>query len=212
MLEKTLESLVLQRRSNQSILKEISPECSLEGLMLKLKPILWPPDVKKESEVVQLCLTLCDPMDCSLPGCSVHGIFQARGDLPDPGIEPRPPALQADSLLSEPPGKPLSSPKQVSESHSVVSDSLRPRGLYSPWNSLGQNTGMGCLSLLQGIFPTQESNWGLLRCRGILYQLSYQGSQLGGEQYNYNDPHKSVAGGPASEREDGSRGQRTERR
>ena len=54
--------------------------------MLKLKPILWPPDVKKESEVVQLCLTLCDPMDCSLPGCSVHGIFQARGEGEDRGM------------------------------------------------------------------------------------------------------------------------------
>ena len=37
------------------------------------------------------------------------------------------------------------------------------------------NTGVGSLSLLQGIFPTQESNWHLLRCRRILYQLSYQG-------------------------------------
>ena len=46
-LEKTLESPWTARRSNQSILKEISPECSLEGLMLKLKPILWPPDVKR---------------------------------------------------------------------------------------------------------------------------------------------------------------------
>ena len=41
--------------------------------------------------------------------------------------------------------------------HSVVSDSLRPHGLYSPWNSLGQNTGVGSLSFLQGIFPTQVS-------------------------------------------------------
>ena len=39
-----------------------------------------------------------------------------------------------------------------------------------------KNTGVGSLSLLQGIFPTQESNWGLLHCRQILYQLSYQGS------------------------------------
>ena len=54
-------------------------------------------------------------------------------------------ALQADSLLSEPPGKP-------------------------------KNTGVGSLSLLQGNFPTQESNWGLLHCRWILYQLSYQES------------------------------------
>ena len=46
--------------------------------------------------------------------------------------------------------------------------------LYSPWNSPGQNTGVGSLSLLQGIFLTPESNWGLPHCRQILYQLSYQ--------------------------------------
>ena len=55
-----------------------------------------------------------------------------------------------------------------------MSDSLRPPGLYSPWNSPGQNTAVGSLSLLQWIFPSQESNWGLLHCRQILYQLSYQ--------------------------------------
>ena len=48
---------------------------------------------------------------------------------------------------------------------SVMSDSLR---LYSPWNSPGQNTGVGSLSLLQGIFPTQGSNPGLQHCRRIL--------------------------------------------
>ena len=68
--------------------------------------------------VVQLCPTLCDPRDCSPPGSSVHGIFQARilewvafpslGDLPDPGIEPGSPALQADVLPSELLGKPSS--------------------------------------------------------------------------------------------------------
>ena len=67
--------------------------------------------------VIQSCPTLCDPMDCSLPDSSVHGILQVRilewvvisslGDLPDPGIEPWSPALQANSLLSEPPGKPI---------------------------------------------------------------------------------------------------------
>ena len=62
------------------------------------------------------------------------------------------------------------------ESRSVVSDSLQPHGLYSPWNSPGQNTGVGSHSLLQGIFPTQEPNQGLLHCRWIPYQLSYQGS------------------------------------
>ena len=63
-----------------------------------------------------------------------------------------------------------------SESCSVVSNSLLPRGLYSPWNSPVQNTGVGSLSLLQKICLTQESSWGLLHCRRILYQLSYQGS------------------------------------
>ena len=68
-----------------------------------------------------------------------------KGDLPNPEIEPRSPALLADSLPAEPPGK-------------------------------SKNTGVDSLSLLQGILPTQESNRGLLYCRQILYQLSYQGS------------------------------------
>ena len=67
------------------------------------------------------------------------------GDLPNPGIEPRSPALQADSLPAEPQGKP-------------------------------KNTWESSLSLLQQIFQTQESKWGLLHGRRILYQLSYQGS------------------------------------
>ena len=65
-----------------------------------------------------------------------------------------------------------------SESHSVVSDSLPPHGLYSPWNSLGQYTGVGSLALLQGIFPTQGLNPGVPYCRQILYQLSHRGSPL----------------------------------
>ena len=64
--------------------------------------------------------------------------------------------------------------KNRSESCSVVSDSLQPHG-YSAWNSLGQNTGVGGLSLLQGIFPTQRSYPGLLHYRGILYELSHKG-------------------------------------
>ena len=59
------------------------------------------------------------------------------------------------------------------ESCSVVSDSLQSHGLYCPWNSPGHNTGVGSLSLLQGIFPTQVSNLGLAHCRWILYQLSH---------------------------------------
>ena len=62
------------------------------------------------------------------------------------------------------------------ESHSVMSVSLWPHGLYSPWNSPGQNTAVGSLSLLQGIFSTHGLNPGLPHCRWILYQLSHQGS------------------------------------
>ena len=60
-----------------------------------------------------------------------------------------------------------------SASCSVVSESSGP---HCPWNSPGQNTGVGNLSLLQGIFPTQGSNPGLPHCRQILYQLSHKGS------------------------------------
>ena len=67
-----------------------------------------------------------------------------------------------------------------SESCSVMSNSLRFHGLYSPWNFPGQNTGVGSLSLFQGIFSTkwstQGSNPGLPHCKWILYQLSHKRS------------------------------------
>ena len=92
-------------------------------------------------------------------------------DLPYPGIELWSPALQVESLPSEP---------QESEikSHSVVSDSLRPHGLRSPQNSPGQSTGVGGLSLLQGIFSAQGWNPGLLHCRRMLHQLSHRAAHL----------------------------------
>ena len=63
-----------------------------------------------------------------------------------------------------------------SESRSVVSDFLWSHELYSPWDSLGQNAGVDSISLLQGIFPSQVLNPGLLRCRWIFLQLSHKGS------------------------------------
>ena len=106
----------------------------------------------------QSCPTLCDPCGL-LParllcpwGFSRQEYWSGLpcpppGDLPNPGIKPRSPKFQVDSLLSEPPGNP-------------------------------KNTRVGSLFLLQGIFPTQESNQGLLHCRRILYQLSYPGSPM----------------------------------
>ena len=66
--------------------------------------------------------------------------------------------------------------KFESESRSVVWATSWSHGLYSRWNSPGQNIVVGSLSLLQGIFPTQGSNPALLHCRWILYQLSHQSS------------------------------------
>ena len=96
-------------------------------------------------------------MDCSPPGFSVLGDSQARilewvsmpssKDIPNPGIKPRSPALQVDSLPIEPPGKPQNT-----------------------------GVGVGSHFLLQGIFPTQGWNLGLSHCRWILYHLSHQGS------------------------------------
>ena len=58
----------------------------------------------------------------------------------------------------------------------LMSDTLWPNGLYSSWNSSGQNTGEGSHFLLQGIFPIQGLNLGLPHCRWVLYQLSHKGS------------------------------------
>ena len=68
-----------------------------------------------------------------------------------------------------------------------------PGRLYSPWNSSGQNTGVGSLSLLQGIFQTQGSNSGLLHCRRILYQLSHQGSSESMGVFAKSPVHHSLA-------------------
>ena len=92
---------------------------------------------------LQSCPTLCDPIDCSSPGSSVHGVlvsmgfsrqeywsgvpFPSPGDLPDPGIEPGSPALQLNSLLSEPLRKPMLYSSTLLFIHSVYS-SLHPPG------------------------------------------------------------------------------------
>ena len=92
---------------------------------------------------------------------------------------------QADSTPSEPPRKPLV--QSVCESHSVVPHSLR---LYSPWDSPGQNTGVGSCSLLQGIFPTQGSNPGLPHCRWVQCTMKIKRKMdLGGQQGELSCTH-----------------------
>ena len=82
----------------------------------------------------------------------------------------------------------------------VMSDSLQPRGLepaghHCPWASLGENTGVGCHTLLQGIFPTQGSNPGLWHRRQILYPLRHLGSPF--TQDMFSKLSGSVSNNPA---------------
>ena len=104
--------------------------------------------------------------------------FPSLGDYADPGIKRTSSALAGGFITTEPVRKPqllVQLHVSESESHSVMSDSLQPHGLYSPWNSSGQDIGVSSPSLLQQIFPTQGSNPGLPHWRQILYNLSNQG-------------------------------------
>ena len=119
--------------------------------------------VKSENEVTQLCLTLCDPMYCSLQGPSIHGISQAR--VPERVAIAFSGIYMTHGLKGF--FKLLPQRKHESVSHSVVSSSLRPHGLQPSrhlcqWNSLGKNTGVCSHSIIQGFFWTQRSNWCLL--------------------------------------------------
>ena len=122
--------------------------------------------------------------------------FPSPGDLPNPGIEPKSPTLQADSLPTELSGSPRNNAiwsntdgtrdyhtkqSQVRQRKTNITCVLNAQSSptlcdpidRSPWNSPGQNTGVGSISLLQGIFPTQGSNPSLPHYGQILYQLSF---------------------------------------
>ena len=124
-------------------------------------------------------MTLCDPhghiarqapLSMQFPRQeSWSGLpFPSPGDFPHPGIEPLSPALAGGFSIAEPPGKPIvCSGSLCCVSHSLVSNSLWPHGLQPtrllyPCDFLDKNTGLGCHSLLQGIFPTQGLNPHLL--------------------------------------------------
>ena len=103
-------------------------------------------------KVIQSCPILCNPMDYI-----VHGILQVR-------------ILEWAAF---PFSRGLPNPGIKLRSPVLQVDSLPAEPQGKP-----KNTGVGSQSLLQGIFLTQESNWGLLHCRRILYQLSYQGTSV----------------------------------
>ena len=118
--------------------------------------------------VTQLCPTLCDPMHCSPPDSSVHEILQARTlewvAIPFSRRSSQPIDLTQVSHIV---GRFFTVwATREAQSRSVMFNSLQLHRLHNPWNSLGQNTGVGGLFLLEGIFPTQGSNPGLPHCRG----------------------------------------------
>ena len=107
-------------------------------------------------KVTQLCLTLCDPMDWSQPGSSVHGIFQ-------------------DGILewvAIPFSRGSSQPRDWTQVSHIAD------GFFTIWaaRKTQKTSGVGCYALLQGIFPTQGLNPGFLHCGQILYCLSHQES------------------------------------
>ena len=106
-------------------------------------------------------------------------LYPQPGDLPNSGIKLRLLHLlhwQAGSLPLVSPGKPVIKYWLIVSRSVFRLHRLGPSRLLRPWGFSGKNTGMGTRSLLQGIFPTQGSNLGLLCCRQILYHLSYQRS------------------------------------
>ena len=122
-IQGTLKSLLQHHSSKASILwcsaffmVQLTHPYMITGKTIALTRWTF---VGKVSQVTQSCPTLCDPLDCSLQGSSIHKIFQVRilewvvisfsRDLPNPGIEPWSPTLQTDTLPSEPPGKPWQS-------------------------------------------------------------------------------------------------------
>ena len=163
--------------------------------------------VSAAAKSLQLCQTLCNPIDSSPPGSPVPGILQARtlewvatsfsnawkwkvkvkslsrvrlSATPWTAAYQAPPSIGFSrqeywSRVSLP--SPIGCLVKWNESGSIMFNSLWSHGLYSSWNSPGCNTGVGSLSLLQGIFPTQRSNPGHPLCRCILYHLSTREAQ-----------------------------------
>ena len=133
-------------------------------------------EVEKYHEVTQSCPTLCNPMGSSLHQAPLSVGFSRQeywSGLPFPfpeNLQYFPPFELCRAALKV--------KMKVAQSCLTLCD---PHGLYSPWNSPGQNTGASSCSLLQGVFPTQGSNPGLSDCRPILYQLSHQGSPGGAQ-------------------------------
>ena len=158
--------------------------------MVQLRHVLWAgkPGVWLITVVAvlvaQSCLTLCNTLDHNPPGSSVHGTLQARTlEWVAIAVSRRSSRPRDRTWISCIAGgfftvwatgkiKTL----KWGEACSVMSNSLWPRGLTSPWTSPGQNTMGGSCSLSRGSSQHRDQNLCLPHCRRILYQLSHQGS------------------------------------
>ena len=129
--------------------------------------------------VAQLCLIPCDPMDCSLPGRSVHRIFQARILEWVAIFFSRGSSWPRDQTqVTYIAGRHFTiwAPREILSESVCVLVISKPTRLLCPRNSPENNTGVGSYSLLQWIFLTQGSNPGLLHGRWVFYCLRHQGS------------------------------------
>ena len=158
---------VFKRERTCSLVFRVAPSVRQSGLerdevkspaswLFSLRSLFQLLDPLASADSIAVCVVVAQPVAHQAPLSMGFSRQEYRsglscpppGDLPNPEMEPRSLTLQADSLPSEPPGKP-------------------------------KNSRVDSLSLLQGSFLTQVSNWGVLHYREILYQLSYQGSPAG---------------------------------
>ena len=187
-LEKTLKSPLDSKE-----IKPVNPKGNQPWILIGRTdaeaPILWPPDVKnwligKDPDAGKNWRqeekgTTEDEMFGWHHWLNGHEFEQIAGDSEGQGnlacCHPSGRRVRHDLVIEQQQQK-LNAVIKWSESCSAVSYSATP--WTHPRNSLGQNTGVDSLSLLQGIFPTQGLNPSLLHCRRILYQLSHKGSTV----------------------------------
>ena len=155
------------------LLIDESSQLHLQLMLLTQTQLSIVPAAAAAAKSLQSSPTLCNPMDFSLPGSSVHGIFQARvlewvaisfsrGSSPQDRTQVS--HIAGGRFTAWATREALKVKVKVSQ----LCPTLQAHRLYSPWDSPGQNTGVGSCSLLQGIFPAQGLHPGLPNYRQIL--------------------------------------------
>ena len=148
--------------------------CTMKGMTLRLK------ESESESEDTQSCPTPWDPLDCSLPHSSVHGIFQARvldwvAIFFSRGSSRPRDRTQVSRIVGRCFTVWATREVLLLSYNYTICDPMdfSLTGFLHPWDFPGKSTGVGCHFLLQGIFPTRGSKPGFPHCRQMLYRLSH---------------------------------------